>query len=90
LPEDQASELHKLRRDFEERITPESRFAVALDHLMPLLHNYYTKGKSWQEHGITSDLVLAKNADIRDGSEKLWHFIQSLIQDAVVRRYLAT
>jgi putative hydrolase of HD superfamily len=55
---------------------------------MPLLHNYHTQGKGWQEHGITSDLVLAYNATIAAGSQALWEFAQSVIQDAVAKGYL--
>ncbi len=90
LPEKQAEEFHDLWNEFEERITAEARFAAALDRLMPLLHNYYTQGKSWQEHGVTSERVLARNSHINDGSKTLWYFARGLIQDAVKRKYLQT
>lgn len=89
LPADQAAELRSLWDEFEARCSPEARFAAALDRLMPLLHNYTTEGRSWQEHGITSDMVLARNAQIGDGAAPLWETAQSLIADAVTRGYLA-
>ena len=49
LPADQATTLRELWDEFEERKTPESRFANALDRLQPFLHNYFTEGQTWQE-----------------------------------------
>ena len=88
LPEDQGGELGRLWEEFEARDTPDARFAAALDRLMPLLHNYHTGGKSWREHGITRDQVLAHNACIRDISEQLWQFAKGIIDEAVARGYL--
>ncbi len=88
LPEDQADELRRLWDEFEARVTPEAKFAAALDRLMPLLHNYHTGGKSWREHGITREQVLVHNAHIGDISEGLWQFVKGIIEDAVVQGYL--
>lgn len=88
LPPDQAAELHDLRQEFDTRSTPEARFAAALDRLMPLLHNYHSQGKSWQEHDVARDQVLARCKPIRDGSRKLWGFAESVIEDAVTRGVL--
>lgn len=90
LPEDQRDELHKLWEEFEERKTPEAKFANALDRMMPMLHNYYTQGKSWQEHNVIDNSVFERNSVMRDGSEKLWEFSQSLIRDAIEKGYLVS
>lgn len=90
LAEDQGKELHRLWEEFEERISPEAKFANALDRVMPMMHNYYTQGKSWKENNVVSDSVLERNSVIRDGSVKLWEFVQSLIKDAVEKGYLAS
>jgi len=89
LPEDQGKELRSLWEEFEERSTPEAKFANALDRMMPMMHNYYTRGKSWKENNVTSDSVLERNSLMQDGSEKLWEFTQSLIEDALKKGYLA-
>ncbi len=89
LPEDQANTMGELWLEFESRSTPEAKFAAALDCLMPLLHNLHTGGKSWQEHNITMDQVIAHNRAIRDGSAQLWQFAQSIIEQAVAKGYLA-
>lgn len=89
LPHDQAMALRSLWDEFEERVTPEARFASAIDRLQPMLHNYYTRGKSWKNHRITSDRVLGRNQHIAEGSAQLWEYARSMIQDAVRRGYLA-
>jgi putative hydrolase of HD superfamily len=90
LPVDQATEFRELWEEFEARTTPDARFAGAVDRLMPLLHNYYTQGLSWQEHGITSAQVYARNRDrIANGSTKLWQAAEALIHDALEKGYLA-
>ena len=88
LPADQASELRELWQEFDERATNEAKFAAALDRLMPLLHNFHTEGGSWREHGITSTQVMERNRHIGEGSETLWEFAQSLINEAVERKHL--
>lgn len=89
LPEDQESELQRLWQEYEAGLTPESRFANAMDRLMPLLHNYHTEGRAWQEGGVDSGQVLARNAPIETGAAELWAFAREMIQDAVTRGYLA-
>jgi putative hydrolases of HD superfamily len=89
LPEDQATELIALWREFEARETPESRFAAALDRFQPLLHNCRTQGAAWQAHGITADRVRARNSHIGAGSPALWELAQRMIADAVAKGHLA-
>jgi 5'-deoxynucleotidase YfbR-like HD superfamily hydrolase len=89
LPSDQAKELRELWEEFEAGQTAEARFALALDRFMPQLHNYYTQGRSWAEHGITVDQVLERNASMADGSQKLWERARAILNDAVVKGFLA-
>jgi len=89
LPEDQAYEIFELWKEYERHDSPEAKFAAALDRLMPLLHNYHTGGKSWQEHGITREQVISRNAGIREGSEALWAYAKSIIDESVTKGYLA-
>ncbi|MFD0712733.1 HD domain-containing protein [Paenibacillus sp. GCM10027626] len=89
LPEEQGCELMELWQEFEARATPESQFAAAIDRLAPMLLNYYTEGHSWKEYGITSDQVIARNRHIGNGSEALWQYAQTFIEDAVQKGFLA-
>ncbi|OGO38449.1 MAG: phosphohydrolase [Chloroflexi bacterium RBG_16_57_8] len=88
LPLEQAQELLELQSEFDERKTSESRFAGALDRLMPLVHNYATKGRRWREDGITYEQVYAVNQTVREGSQELWEYACSLINECVEKGYL--
>ena len=89
LPADQAEEFHQLWQEFEARDTPDARFANSLDRLMPLLHNYHSKGIAWHEHGITSERVSWINERIQDGSNTLAELSRQIITDAIADGYLA-
>ena len=88
LPADQAAELRTLWEEFEARQTPEAKYAAALDRFQPMLHNYRTQGKAWQEHGITADQVIARNQHIAEGSPALWEYAREFVADAVAKGYL--
>src|SRR5215469_17295391 len=60
LPADQAASFRGLWNEFEERRTPEARFARALDRLQPMLENFEAGGGTWQQHGITAGQVLTR------------------------------
>jgi putative hydrolase of HD superfamily len=89
LPDDQRDELRGLWEEFEQRRTPESRFAAAVDRLQPLLLNTANGGEVWTRHGITGDRVLDKNRPIGDMAPALWERAQQLITQAVEKGYLA-
>lgn len=88
LPPDQGLELRALWEEFEARKTPEAKFACALDRLMPLMHNFHTKGRAWIENGISKQQVLERNRAIGDGSTALWQIAKKLIKAAVDKGYL--
>jgi putative hydrolase of HD superfamily len=88
LPSDQADAFRALWDEYEERDTPESKFANALDRLQPLLHNYFTRGHTWQKHGIRKKQVIRRMEAVNDGSAFLWEYVDSLIEDAVESGYL--
>lgn len=88
LPQEQQQELYQLWREFEERQTPEAKFAASLDRLQPILQNYYTQGASWKKHGITSEMVLQKNKHIQEGAKELWSFVEYIVAESVEKDYL--
>ena len=83
LPADQGASVRELWDEFEERRSPEARFARALDRLQPMLANIQADGGTWREHGITADQVLAKVVLIEDGSPALGRYARDLIERAV-------
>jgi putative hydrolase of HD superfamily len=89
LPPDQAQSMRALWDEFEARVTPEARFANVVDRLMPMLHNFYTDGKGWSEHGVTIDRVVERNETIvAEGSPVLWDFVEHLLKVAIAKGYL--
>jgi putative hydrolases of HD superfamily len=89
LPRDQAAAFRGLWDEFEERRTPEARFARGLDRLQPMLENLNVGGGTWQEHGITADQVLVKVRLIEDGSPALGRYARDLVARAVTAGILA-
>jgi len=90
LPDPQAAELRALWDEFEERRTPEARFARALDRLQPMLLNMRTGGGTWVAHGVSAEQVLSKVELIEDGSASLGGYAREMIATAVQRGFLKT
>jgi putative hydrolases of HD superfamily len=88
LPQAQAAVVLGLWEEFEERRTPEARFARALDRLQPVLLNLETGGGTWTTHGVTVDQELPKVALIEDGSASLGAYARMMIATAVERGIL--
>lgn len=82
LPKDFEEEFFALWREFEERKTPESKFANVMDRIQPLLLNLSRDGLSWQEHDIHYGQVAGRNASIKDGSKDISEYIFGLLDDA--------
>ena len=74
LPESQGWYMRSLWEEFEERKTPEAKFAYTMDHIQPLMLNSTTEGKSWKEHGIRLSQVMKRNEHTAEGSEALWEY----------------
>jgi putative hydrolase of HD superfamily len=89
LPAGQAASFRALWDEFEERRTPEAKFARALDRLQPMLANYQLGGGTWAQHEVTADQVLSKVALIEDGSAALGAFARELVSAAVSQGFLA-
>ncbi len=88
LPVDQAAEFRALWDEFENRQTPEAKFAAAVDRFQPMLLNCLTEGAAWRRHGVTSDRVIARNQHIVHGSTALWDHARRMIEDAVAAGHL--
>ena len=88
LPPAQAAELRGLWDEFEERRTPEARFARALDRLQPMLLNMLNDGGTWMSHGVPLERVLASVNLIEEGSGSLGAYARTMIASAVERGFL--
>jgi 5'-deoxynucleotidase YfbR-like HD superfamily hydrolase len=90
LPSDQTAEFRALWDEFEEKKTPEAKFAAACDRFHPMLLNCLTEGHAWRSHGVTQDRVLARNAHVVEGSEAIWEYAVRMINEAVDAGHLGT
>jgi putative hydrolase of HD superfamily len=74
LPEDQGKRLRALWEEFEERKTPEAKFARTMDNIQPMMLNAATDGKAWEEHRVRINQILKRNERTKEGSEILWNY----------------
>jgi putative hydrolase of HD superfamily len=88
LPAPQAAEVRGLWEEFEERRTPEARFARALDRLQPMLLNMLNDGGTWMSHGVPLERVLASVNLIEEGSASLGSYARTMIATAVERGFI--
>lgn len=83
LPKEQAEEYRSLWDEFEERKTPEAKFARMLDNVQPVLLNHASGGKSWREHGVKKSQVMGRNERTHEGSEEIWSYLKNIIDENV-------
>ena len=88
LPDDQAQRLRARWDEFDASETPEARFALALDRLMPMVHNALTEGSAWREHGVKADQVRRRAESIERGAPVLGALAMRLIDEAVATGHL--
>ncbi|MGJ1286456.1 HD domain-containing protein [Sphingobacterium spiritivorum] len=83
LPLEQGEELIAVWEEFEAGETPEAKFARAMDRLEPLLQNSSNNGGTWNEPGVNYTKVYTKKSIIKEGSEKIWEYAETLINKGV-------
>ena len=88
LPDDQARRLREIWDAFQAKDSAEARLAHALDRFQPVLHNYCTRGRTWQENGIRHHQVHERAASIRQGAPELGVYIEDLLNAAVRKGFL--
>lgn len=89
LPADQRDAYAALWREYEERQSPDARFADALDRLQPLLLNFETGGGTWKPHAVTRAQVEKLLPRIERGAPRLGVYARAVVAEAVRRGYLA-
>jgi putative hydrolase of HD superfamily len=89
LPDDQAAEFRALWDEFEAKESAESKFANALDRMQSMLLNCVTESASWRKHGVTREMIMARNAHIVEGSAPLWRYMVEQVERAVAAGHIA-
>jgi putative hydrolase of HD superfamily len=90
LPAAQAAEFMALWREYEDRVTPEGKFAYACDRLLPMLQNLANQGQSWLDNGVRFEQVIRKNLPIADAAPALWQYVLPRLEAARDAGWLAT
>ncbi len=84
LPKEKAEYIRELWEEFEQRETPEAKFARVMDNIQPVMLNDATNGKAWEEHEVQLQQILNRNKNTKDGSEQLWKYaLERLIMPSV-------
>jgi putative hydrolases of HD superfamily len=82
LPAPLSTQFLDLWNEYETGETPEARFALVIDRVMPMVMNLNNQGQSWVENNIRLEQVLARNAFIADIHPELWLHIRSHLDNA--------
>ena len=88
LPVEQGERYKNLWQEFEDGITPEARFANALDRVQPVLLTNRAGGQSWLEHGVKKSQIMTRVDKVKLGSEQLYKYVVSLINKNVKKGLL--
>ena len=84
LPDDQKEYFRGLWDEFEEKVTPEAKFANAMDSVQPLMLNDASGGLAWREHGVYAKQVRERaEKKIRPGSEKMYQWALEIVNKNV-------
>jgi putative hydrolase of HD superfamily len=83
LPEPLRSELGELWTEFETRQTAEAKFANAVDRVMPMLLNSRNEGGTWRSHGITKEMLFARNSHAEEGCAPLWNAAVRMFEECM-------
>lgn len=82
LPPEQGARLRAAWDEFEAHVTPEARFARAMDRFQPLLLAWASQDVTWAEDGVTAESVRGMLRIIDDGSPVLWDAAQVLVDES--------
>lgn len=85
LPKDQGEQFRELWDEFEAYESAEAKYAHMLDNFQPLMLNDALDGKSWKEHKVKKSQIYSRNAKTMKGSEKIWEYMQDLVQKNIDR-----
>ncbi len=82
LPDDEGKEIKELWLEFENKETPESRFANVCDRFQPLVHNYLTNGHTWKEGDVHAPQVLERMSVIKDAAPEIWKAVTGIVEES--------
>lgn len=88
LPADQGEKFRSLWQEFEGAVSPDARFAKALDRFQPILLNHLSGGGTWLDYKIDEGRERELTSRIAYGSPMLWMAAEEVFRDAVKAGWL--
>jgi 5'-deoxynucleotidase YfbR-like HD superfamily hydrolase len=82
LPADQRQAFRALWDEFEAQVTPDARYANALDRFQALLLSSQSGGGSWATHRVRRSQVLARMAPVESALPSIWPYVLGVIDRA--------
>lgn len=90
LPSPTRERLLALWSEFDANVTPEARFAHAIDRAMPVILNLANDGGSWRENGVGYEQVIARvGPPVEAGCPALWAHLRAKLEEANARGFFA-
>lgn len=83
LPEDQRDRFDPLWREFQAQVTPEARFARAIDALHPMVLSWFPGGPGHANKTLTPAKILTRKRPFIEPFPDLWDIAIWLVQQAV-------
>lgn len=83
LPEDQKREFRGIWEEFEEKKSPEAKYARMLDNYQPLSLNNANQGGDWRTHDVARSQVEKRNEISAEGSRVIGEVIADIIEENV-------
>lgn len=83
LPDKNKKEFTELFYEFEEKITPESKFVRAMDNFQPILLNNFNNGKDWKINGVTKEQIYNRNIITAECTDIIWDKIKDIIDENI-------
>ncbi|HUB16541.1 MAG TPA: HD domain-containing protein [Acetobacteraceae bacterium] len=88
LPRDQAATLRDLWQEFEAAVSPDAKFAKALDRLQPILLNHAVGGGTWTDYAVDVAQERGLTRRIAEGAPALWDAAEAVFADAIACGWL--
>lgn len=83
LEPEQGGEIRDLWNEFEEKKTPEARYANAIDRVQPLINNYMTDGYTWKDGDVHAPQIYKRNEIVRTAAPELWELVEGIVDDSI-------
>lgn len=83
LPDNLGNELFSLWQEFEERETPEAKYAASMDALQPLINHLLSCKQDFNPDNMSKSAVISKKEFIGEVSASLWEIAQDTIDKSV-------